>query len=53
MEDKLWEPLDPELWELTHNPRLVLLTASLSKIRSLMANPYRQTGSHTAFPVQV
>jgi Protein of unknown function (DUF3417) len=20
MEDKLWEPLDPELWELTHNP---------------------------------
>ena len=23
MEDELWEPLDPELWELTHNPWLV------------------------------
>jgi glycogen phosphorylase len=43
MEDELWEPLDPELWELMHNPWLVLLTASLSKLRSLMANPtYRQ-----------
>ncbi|MGH9880014.1 MAG: DUF3417 domain-containing protein, partial [Pyrinomonadaceae bacterium] len=38
-EEELWEPLDPELWELTHNPWLVLLTASLSKLKSLMADP--------------
>lgn len=31
MEDELLlEPLDPELWELTHDPWLVLLAASLS-----------------------
>jgi uncharacterized protein DUF3417 len=39
MEDELWEPLDSELWEVTHNSWLVLLTASLSKLRSPMANP--------------
>ena len=38
-EEELWEPLDPELWELTHNPWLVLLTVSLSKLKSLMADP--------------
>jgi glycogen phosphorylase len=38
-QDELWEPLDPELWELTHNPWLVLLTASLSRLKSLMAEP--------------
>jgi starch phosphorylase len=38
-EEELWEPLDPELWELTHNPWLVLLTASISRLRSLMADP--------------
>jgi starch phosphorylase len=39
-EEELWEPLDPELWELTHNPWLVLLTASHSKLKSLMADQY-------------
>src|SRR5215471_7227685 len=38
-EEELWEPLDPELWELTHNPWLVLLTSSLSRLKSLMAEP--------------
>jgi glycogen phosphorylase len=38
-EEELWEPLDPELWELTHNPWLVLLTTSLSRLKSLMADP--------------
>jgi starch phosphorylase len=42
-EEELWEPLDPELWELTHNPWLVLLTTSLSRLKSLMAEPnYRR-----------
>src|SRR5215831_14503229 len=40
MEDELWEPVDAELWELTHNPWLVLQTASLTKLKSLMAEPY-------------
>jgi starch phosphorylase len=39
-EEELWEPLDPELWELTHNPWLVLLTASLSRLKSLMSDPH-------------
>jgi len=38
-EEELWEPLDPELWELTHNPWLVLLTSSLARLKSLMADP--------------
>lgn len=42
-EEELWEPLDPELWEHTHNPWLVLLTTSLSRLKSLMADPnYRR-----------
>src|SRR5678816_609662 len=42
-EEELWEPLDPELWEITHNPWLVLLTTSLSRLKSLMAEPtYRR-----------
>jgi len=42
-EEELWEPLDPELWEHTHNPWLVLLTTSLSRVKSLMAEPnYRR-----------
>src|SRR6476620_4628634 len=50
-EEELWEPLDPELWEHTHNPWLVLLTTSLSRLKSLMANPnYRlkvEEAAHT------
>jgi starch phosphorylase len=34
----LWEPLDPELWELTHNPWVVLQTVSRSKLKTLMAD---------------
>jgi starch phosphorylase len=37
-EEELWEPLDPELWELTHNPWLVLQTVSRSKLKSLMTD---------------
>jgi starch phosphorylase len=38
-EEELWEPLDPELWELTHNPWVVLLTSSLARLKSLVADP--------------
>ncbi|MGH9455035.1 MAG: DUF3417 domain-containing protein, partial [Terriglobia bacterium] len=33
--DTLWERLDPELWELTHNPWLVLQTVSRQKLRQV------------------
>src|SRR5215813_11540924 len=42
-EEDLWAPLDPELWELTHNPWLVLQTVSHSKLKTLLADPrFRQ-----------
>ena len=33
--DKLWEHLAPELWELTHNPWVVLQTASREVLQSV------------------
>src|SRR5215831_12603646 len=38
-EEELWEPLDPDLWELTHNPWLVLQTVSRSKLKALLCQP--------------
>jgi glycogen phosphorylase len=37
--DQLWERLDSELWELTHNPWVVLQTASREKLQSVTADP--------------
>ena len=37
--DHLWERLDPELWELTHNPWIILQTVSQEKLRSVAADP--------------
>ena len=37
--DRLWEKLDPELWELTHNPWVLLQTISREKMRSITADP--------------
>ena len=37
--DQLWERLDPELWELTHNPWLVLQTVSREKLHSVTSDP--------------
>jgi glycogen phosphorylase len=37
--DRLWERLDPELWDLTHNPWVVLQTASREKLQSVTADP--------------
>jgi glycogen phosphorylase len=41
--DHLWERLDPELWELTHNPWIILRTVSLEKLQSVTADPDFQT----------
>lgn len=35
----VWSKIDPELWALTHNPWLVLQTASRTKIETLNADP--------------
>jgi glycogen phosphorylase len=37
--DKIWERLDPELWELTHNPWFVLQAVSREKLESIRAEP--------------
>ncbi len=37
--DQLWEHLDPELWDLTHNPWLLLQTVSRERLRSVIADP--------------
>ena len=36
--DQLWEQLDPELWELTHNPWVLLQTVSREKLQSVTAD---------------
>jgi glycogen phosphorylase len=40
--DKLWERLDPDLWDLTHNPWIVLQTASEEKLQSVTTDPHFQ-----------
>ena len=40
--DKLWKQLDPELWDLTHNPWVVLQTVSPEKLKQVLADPYLQ-----------
>ena len=37
--DELWRQLDPRLWEITHNPWVVLQTASRDQIERLLADP--------------
>ncbi len=37
--DRLWERIDPELWEQTHNPWVVLQTASRERLQSVTSDP--------------
>jgi starch phosphorylase len=37
--DRLWQQLDPELWDLTHNPWVLLQTVSRDKMQSVTADP--------------
>ncbi len=37
--DKIWLQLDPVLWELTHNPWVVLQTVSRDRLLSVSADP--------------
>jgi glycogen phosphorylase len=36
--DQLWERIDPELWELTHNPWVMLQTVSPERLQSVTAD---------------
>jgi starch phosphorylase len=41
--DRAWRQLDPVLWELTHNPWVVLQTVSREKLQRVLADPaFRQ-----------
>ena len=37
--DEVWRQLDPELWEVTHNPWAVLQTVSRDRIERVLADP--------------
>jgi glycogen phosphorylase len=37
--DKVWSELDPELWEITHNPWVVLQTVSREQIERVLDDP--------------
>jgi len=37
--DRVWRQLDPLLWELTHNPWVVLQTVSREKLQRALADP--------------
>ncbi len=37
--DAMWRQLDPELWELTHNPWSVLQTVSRDRLRQALGDP--------------
>ncbi len=41
--DKLWERLDPELWDLSHNPWVVLQTVSRQRLQSVTTEPEFKT----------
>ena len=37
--DRVWREMDPVLWDLTHNPWVVLQTVSRQKLQRVMADP--------------
>lgn len=37
--DQIWQHVDPELWELTHNPWVVLQTVSRERLQSVRSDP--------------
>ncbi|MGB5324057.1 MAG: alpha-glucan family phosphorylase [Pseudomonadales bacterium] len=37
--DRIWQKIDPELWEITRNPWVVLQTASRDQIASVLGDP--------------
>ena len=42
--DEVWRQLDPRLWEITHNPWVVLQTVSRDQIERVLADPVFRKG---------
>ena len=41
--DKVWRQIDPDLWDATNNPWIVLMSASRQQLKELLADPaFRQ-----------
>jgi glycogen phosphorylase len=38
-EDEVWRQLDPDLWDITHNPWVVLQTVSRDQFQNVMSDP--------------
>jgi glycogen phosphorylase len=38
--DEVWRKLDPALWEITHNPWVVLQTVSRDQIERALGDPF-------------
>ena len=47
--DKVWRQLDPELWELTQNPWVVLQTVSREKLETLIGRSPNFAGKWMTF----
>ena len=45
--DEVWRQLDPTLWKITHNPWVVLQTASRDRIERVLADPVFRQGVDT------
>ena len=45
--DEMWRQLDPQLWEITHNPWVVLQTVSRDRIAHMLADPVFRTNADT------
>src|ERR1700749_3593553 len=41
--DRLWRALDPVLWDITHNPWVILQTVSREKLQSVLGDPAFRT----------
>ena len=37
--DEIWRQLEPDLWDLTHNPWVVLQTVSRDQFKKVMSDP--------------
>ena len=47
--DDLWRQLDPDLWNLTHNPWVVLQTVSRDKLKKVLTEPASARTSRTSW----
>src|SRR5665811_1265374 len=49
--DEVWRQLDPALWDLTHNPWVVLQTVSRDQFQTVMSDPVFRKKIDVLIPV--